>query len=224
MNKIKEAPSDNNIYRPVFKKTRGQIYRTAYVTIALVIINVLVYLASNSIAPNFYDDLILDPAAFFYTDKIEWYRLITATFMHADVDHIFGNMLCLVAIGALLENYMGHGLYFIMYSLAGIAGNVLTLAYNITFDEFFGSLGASGCTMGLSGFMVVWLIVNRDQLVKEENMLINILLFGLLIVYECFFQKDANTVAHLGGCIIGVIFGIVNIIVFHNSKEMEGLL
>jgi rhomboid protease GluP len=43
------------------------------------------------------------------------------------------------------------------------------------------------------------------------------------VVEACFFQKGANTIAPLGGFIAGFIFGIINIILFNNRKDMEGI-
>ena len=215
--------SDTEIYEPYVRKSREQIYKSAYVTIALIIINVIVFLVTDFFAGGYKEQLILDPDALLYGANAQWYRLITSTFMHADINHLLNNMLILGALGAIVENYMGHGLYLVMYILSGICGNILTLAYIFFSGDWFRSLGASGCTLGLSGYMLVWIIVNRKLLV-EGNMKRNIVVFALITLYACFFQRGANTIAHLGGCLAGAAFGIANIIIFHNSKDMEGIV
>ncbi|MBP3198080.1 MAG: rhomboid family intramembrane serine protease, partial [Butyrivibrio sp.] len=85
------------------------------------------------------------------------------------------------------------------------------------------SVGASGAVMGLVGYLVVWIVINRDRLIKDKSMLIRLLLLLLFVIDACFFQEGANTVAHLGGFITGFVFGVINIIIFNNRKDMEGI-
>ena len=40
-------------------------------------------------------------------------------------------------VGAIIENYIGHGLFLFLYTLAGIAGNLLSMAYEMTNDVLF---------------------------------------------------------------------------------------
>lgn len=209
------------VLKPDEPKTRKQIYLSAYVTMVFIVINLVFYALTVAFPYFFYDTFKLHAVS--EIDGSKWYQLITATVMHADERHLLNNMLILGAAGPLVENYMGHVLYFFMYVLAGIAGNVLTLVYQFISGDEFGSLGASGCTLGVTGFMLTWLIINRKQLFESAGMKRNVLVFALIVIYECTVQAGANTVAHLGGCLMGVLFGLFNIVVFHNSKDMEGL-
>ncbi|MBQ6414684.1 MAG: hypothetical protein IJJ65_00370, partial [Butyrivibrio sp.] len=61
-------------------------------------------------------------------------------------------------------------------------------------------------------------------LVKDRSMLIRLLLLFLFVIEACFFQSGANTVAHLGGFITGFVIGVINIIIFNNKKDMEGIV
>ena len=204
-----------------FIKKQQQIYRSAYVTIALLVINILVFLLSSLVFPSWY------ASGAMYTEGVikdgEAYRIITATFLHANVSHLFNNMIMLGLVGAIIENYIGHGLFLFLYMLAGIAGNLLSMAYEIRNDLAWLSVGASGAVMGLVGFLVVWIVINRKELVKDKSMLLRLLFLFIFVVDACFFQSGANTIAHLGGFLTGFVIGVLNIILFKNRKNMEGI-
>ena len=197
-----------------------EIYKSAYVTLALIVINIIVFVISN-LVPSLYSNGAMFTAGILANG--EYYRIFTATFLHANVKHLFDNMIMLGIVGAIIENYMGHGLYLIMYLLAGICGNLLSMAYEIHNDLQWVSVGASGSVMGVVGFLAVWIVINRKVLVQDKSMLIRLLFLLVFVVDACFFQSGANTVAHLGGFLTGFVIGILNIIVFKNRKNMEGI-
>ncbi|MCR5556114.1 MAG: rhomboid family intramembrane serine protease [Butyrivibrio sp.] len=204
-----------------FLKKQQQIYKSAYITIALLIINVVVFLISSLIFPAWY------AIGAMYTEGVardgEVYRIVTATFLHANISHLFNNMIMLGLVGAIIENYIGHGLFLFLYMLAGIVGNLLSMAYEMRTDLVRISVGASGAVMGLVGFLVVWIVINRKELVKDRYMLLRLLFLLIFVVDACFFQNGANTIAHLGGFLTGFVVGVLNIILFKNRKNMEGI-
>ena len=204
-----------------FLKKQQQIYKSANITIALLIVNVVVFLLSSTVFLSWY------AIGAMYTQSVvkdgEIYRLITATFLHANIGHLFNNMIMLGLVGAIIENYIGHGLFLFLYILAGIAGNLLSMAYEMTNDVVRISVGASGAVMGLVGFLVVWIVINRKELVKDRSMLLRLLFLLIFVVDACFFQSGANTIAHLGGFLTGFVIGVLNIILFKNRKDMEGI-
>ena len=203
-----------------FLSKQQEIYKSAYVTLALIVINIIVFVISN-LVPSLYSNGAMFTAGILANG--EYYRIFTATFLHANVKHLFDNMIMLGIVGAIIENYMGHGLYRIMYLLAGICGNLLSMAYEIHNDLQWVSVGASGSVMGVVGFLAVWIVINRKVLVQDKSMLIRLLFLLVFVVDACFFQSGANTVAHLGGFLTGFVIGILNIIVFKNRKNMEGI-
>ena len=204
-----------------FWKRQQQIYKTAYVTLVLLVANILIFIAGTTFAPWFYSKGAMYTLA--VLDDGQFYRVVTSMFLHADINHLFNNMMMLGLVGAIVEEYTGHIIYIILYFLAGIFGNLLSMAYEMRNDLNWVSLGASGAVMGLVGFMVIWLIINRRQLFKDRSMLFRIVLLLLFVVEACFFQKGANTAAHLGGFLTGFVIGILNIVLFNNRKNMEGI-
>ncbi|WP_029231483.1 rhomboid family intramembrane serine protease [Butyrivibrio sp. VCB2006] len=214
-------PDNSNNNNEEFFEKQKQIYKTSYVTLALVLINVVVFALSNTILQLLYSiGMMYTPGVL---ENGEYHRLITAMFLHQDINHLFNNMMMLLLVGAIVEHYLGHIAYIIMYMVAGIFGNLLSMAYEVKNNLNWVSLGASGAVMGIVGFLVVWLFINRKTLVKDKSMLIRLFFLMLFVIESCFFQAGANTVAHLGGFLAGFVFGIINIILFNNRKDMEGI-
>jgi rhomboid protease GluP len=196
-------------------------YRNAYVTMVIVALNVLMFIEGFF----FGDDLTAFGAliASRVINNQEFYRIVTAMFLHAGPQHIMSNMLMLVVVGCIIENYMGHALYAIMYMSCGIIGNVSSIAYETLKGLAWISVGASGAIMGVVGYMVIWFAVNRQMFKKNKSLLIRLICLAIFLIEACFFQTGANTVAHLGGLLTGMVFGLVNIVGFKNIKDMEGI-
>jgi membrane associated rhomboid family serine protease len=81
----------------------------------------------------------------------EWWRLLTAAFLHANLFHLGMNMLMLWWIGAPLEEAMGRGRFLLLYVVSGLAGSAGALLWSP------GGLtvGASGAVFGLLGAALV---------------------------------------------------------------------
>jgi membrane associated rhomboid family serine protease len=61
----------------------------------------------------------------FNSEKFKPWQLITYMFMHADITHLFSNMISLLIFGAALENYWGSKKFLIYYLLTGIGAALL---------------------------------------------------------------------------------------------------
>ena len=198
-----------------------QIYKSSYITLALLGINVVVFLLCSFAFGWMYEKGAM------ITEVVlrdgQYYRLFTAMFLHADPQHLINNMLMLALGGAIVEHYTGHAFYFFLYMLSGLFGNMISMAYEIQNRLSWVSVGASGAIMGLVGFVVVWILVNRKTFIRSRNLMIRLALLGVFVIEACFFQKGANTAAHTGGFLTGAVLGVINIIVLKNNKNMEGL-
>ncbi len=198
-----------------------QIYKRSYITLALLAINVVIFVLSNLAFGWMYEKGAM------ITEVVlrdgQYYRLFTAMFLHADLQHLINNMLMLVLGGAIVENYTGHAFYFFLYVLSGLFGNMISMAYEIKNGLSWVSVGASGAIMGLVGFVVVWILVNRKTFVRSRNLMIRLILLGIFVIEACFFQRGANIAAHTGGFVTGAVLGVINIIMLKNNKNMEGL-
>jgi len=86
----------------------------------------------------------------------QWYRLFTATFVHVGLLHIATNMWCLWNLGLLGEPLLGPLGLVAVYLITGVAGNLLSLAFNVILHDYvsvccrtrscpFHCLSLSGC-------------------------------------------------------------------------------
>src|SRR6058998_27438 len=98
-----------------------------FVTWALIGLNVIVYLVTvaqgrgiNNPGGKLFNNWVLFGPAVASGD---WWRLITAAFLHASLIHIGLNMLALVWLGGPVERYLGHVQYLALYIVSGLAGS-----------------------------------------------------------------------------------------------------
>ena len=84
-------------------------------------------------------------------DQGEWWRLITAAFLHASLIHLGMNMLVLWFIGAPVEQAIGRGRFLAIYIVSGLAGS----AGAIIFSPNAVTVGASGAIFGILGAALV---------------------------------------------------------------------
>ncbi|MBZ4020789.1 rhomboid family intramembrane serine protease [Streptomyces purpurogeneiscleroticus] len=123
----------------------------------------------------------------------EWYRLITAMFLHQQVMHIAFNMLSLWWLGPPLEAALGRARFLALYFLAGLGGSALSYLLAAQNQP---SLGASGAVFGLLGATAVLLRrLNYDM----KPVLI---LLGLNLAFT-FLWPNIAWQAHVGGLVVG---------------------
>ncbi len=98
----------------------------------------------------------------------EWWRILSAMFVHVGVVHLATNMWCLWNLGLLGEPLLGAFGIAAVYLLTGAAGNLLSTAYNVVFQSY-GEVGAgaSGAVFGIAGILIV-LLSNR-RLAETRN-------------------------------------------------------
>lgn len=216
------AKYDQQWYRNFYGR-----YLTAFVMLMLVIVNVLFF-----ICQIMYGDLLTDKGAldtYSVFSKDEWYRLITATFLHADISHLLSNMVGLFFIGGLIEISVGHLGFALVYLLSGIGGNVISILYEKMFMLDRYSIGASGGVYGLVGAVLVLSIYERIRKVPDNevgapssNLVYRGAFVVLFMVASGFAQQNINNAAHIGGLIIGMIVSFLLVLIKGKKiKPME---
>jgi rhomboid protease GluP len=147
----------------------------------------------------------------------QWYRLLTATFVHVGLIHLLTNMWCLWNLGILGEPLIGPYGMVAVYMLTGIAGNLLTMAWDILtrFMQEIGA-GASGAVFGIAGILIV-LLSNRRlpfpwaELRRLRSSVIKFAMINLVIglstmVVNVGIRIDNS--AHIGGFLSGLALGV----------------
>lgn len=171
-------------------------------TFVLIAANVAVYaytsfLSGNALTTS--DNVI---AAFgqdnFRIMNGEVWRLVSAMFVHADIVHIFGNMLFLLIFGLRAEDMFDVEEYFLIYFASGLTGGLLTFFF---WPDVL-SVGASGAIFGVLGASLVYARRSIGQSIMS----------ALIYAFFLFFINlgpNVNFLAHLGGLGTGLFIGYV---------------
>jgi membrane associated rhomboid family serine protease len=184
--------------------TRG----TTIVTNALLAINIAVF-AIGFLDPQLNRtlfDLGAEQGTLIFSDPTQWYRLLTAMFLHLGFAHIFSNMLSLYFVGPLTERLFGSGRFALIYFASGIIGGI-TLAVLAPNQP---AVGASGAIFGIFGAFGAFALLRRRQLGPAGRSILNQWVFFLLLnlalplVLPGIAWQD-----HLGGVISGFALGAI---------------
>ena len=154
----------------------------------------------------------------------EWYRLLTATFVHVGLIHLATNMWCLWNLGMLGEPLLGPFGMVAVYMLTGIAGNLLSMATNTVLalashDPRFlleVGAGASGAVFGIAGILIVLLSNRRlpfpwPQLRQLRSRVVQFAAINLVIGLGTMFVDFGiriDNMAHIGGFLSGLALGV----------------
>jgi membrane associated rhomboid family serine protease/Flp pilus assembly protein TadD len=146
----------------------------------------------------------------------QYWRLITAMFLHFGIIHLLGNMWCLWSLGQLTEKLLGSLSVLGLYLLTGIGASLLSLSW----DPMRVGAGASGAIFGIAGALISVLYFGQLGLQPEGRRkllgyvvrfaFIN-LLFGL--------KAHIDNMAHLGGLVSGLLIGLFLARTFNLSPE-----
>ena len=183
--------------------------KRAYMNIGLIVINVLVFLyleitgSSEDVYFMYEKGAMFGPAI--AVDK-EYYRLVTAMFMHFGIDHIVNNMIVLFALGDNLERALGHVKYLILYMVCGIGSNWISMMVDGV-DSVVVSAGASGAIFGAVGGLFYVVAANRGQLEDLSSKQLGFMI--ILSLYLGFTETGVDNVAHIAGLILGILCGII---------------
>jgi len=132
----------------------------------------------------------------------EFWRLVTAMFLHVDLLHIAFNSYALLAFGPQVERPYGRLRFLLMYFLSGLAGSALSFLLSP-----YPSVGASGAIFGLVGVMGAYLYRYRDRLATGRARLINILSVVAYNLFYGFVVPHVDNWAHIGGLVAGLTLG-----------------
>lgn len=178
-------------------------------TIALVALNIGVFIAMLFAgaglwhAPN---DVQLAWGANFgpATEDGQWWRLVTAMFLHFGLLHLAVNMVALVDVGYFVERRLGPLRYLALYFCAGIGGNLLSL---VTRGGHGISGGASGAVFGLFAALLVLLWREQRRLDPVEFRwafwgAVAIMAFNIALGFVI---DGIDNGAHVGGLLFGLL-------------------
>jgi membrane associated rhomboid family serine protease len=130
----------------------------------------------------------------------DWWRVVTAGFLHFGLVHIALNMYMLFILGRLLEPAIGTARFVFLYFASLLAGSFLALA----FEPNAVAAGASGAIYGVLG--ATFVIARGRQLEAMATSLGSIILINLVLTVAV---GNFSLGAHVGGLVGGVLCGLL---------------
>lgn len=184
----------------------------AFVTPAIITLNVLVFLAMLVRGVPFLQpsaQQVLPWGADFgpLVASGQWWRIIAACFLHFGIVHIAVNMYVLWQVGSFTERLFGNLRFALLYMIAGVGGNIAGLY----FHPFAVGAGASGAIFGVFGALLAYLLVQRGVVPRAAATGItrSALLFVAYNLIAGFARPETDQVAHVGGIFTGFLAGCV---------------
>jgi len=182
------------------------------VVLVLIIINVAVFLlellAGGSTNPVTLHRLgELDTSSVIF--RHQYWRLLTALFLHYGPIHIFFNLFALLLLGPALERQIGAVLFAVCYLVSGIGSSiVVVLLTRLRLHEPVQLVGASGCIMGVVGTWAGFLLRHRHAPLARKR-LRDIIVIVLLQVAFDLVTREVSSSAHFGGLLTGFLLGLL---------------
>lgn len=208
--------------RPLKRGTaaRSAAARWGAVTLTLIGLNVTMFVVTAAAAglrggnplDNYQSPLFVHLAQVpVLVEAGEWWRVVTAAFLHFGPIHLLFNMLALLVFGSQLEQALGKWRFLAVY-VVSLLGGAITL--QVFSDPHAIAAGASTAIFGLLGAFAVLMIHSRQNL----RGLINLLVINLAIG----FLPGISLVGHVGGLVAGAL-ATVAILVFRRRPAAQAV-
>ena len=135
----------------------------------------------------------------------DYWRLITAGFVHGSIIHIAFNMWCLWSLCQLAERLFGSLITMGIYLLTGVAGALLSIAWNHGRLE----VGASGAIFGIAGAILSGIKFGNVSVgPMQRRQIFSSLIFFIIFNLTIGLGPGIDNMCHLGGLVSGLIFGV----------------
>jgi membrane associated rhomboid family serine protease len=180
--------------------------RRPTVTYTLLAIYVLVWLLMEAAGGSQDQEVLLNFGAMFgpYIAGGEYWRLLTATFLHVGLMHLVFNSITLLIFGRIVEGVFGPVRFIIVYAVAGLSGSVASFLIN----SLSIGAGASGAIFGVLGALVAYYLARREVLgeMGRQSLTGLLILAGINLVIG-FTTPRIDNWAHIGGFVGGFAVG-----------------
>ncbi|MFG2051660.1 rhomboid family intramembrane serine protease [Micromonospora sp. NPDC048935] len=129
----------------------------------------------------------------------QWYRLVTAMFLHYGVIHLLLNMWALWVLGRSLEANLGRVRFAALYLIAGFGGNVAAYLFSAR------NATTAGASTAIFGLFAALLIIER-KMGRDISQIIPILVINLVFTLAV---PGISIPGHLGGLVVGALMALV---------------
>jgi rhomboid protease GluP len=131
----------------------------------------------------------------------EYWRLLTAPWLHGGTEHLVGNGIALYILGMVCEAAFGPVQFVVLYVLSGLAGSIVSVLVSAG-----PSVGASGAIFGLQGAAIVLLRRERERLlVRDRRVGFVLLIWAIYTIAGGLTDPFLDNGAHIGGALGGAL-------------------
>jgi membrane associated rhomboid family serine protease len=201
---------------PLRDASRRPLHRPV-VTVAIILINVLVFLQELRAGDPFVTRW--SAVAADITAGHHWITLLTAMFLHASWSHILGNMLFLWVFGPEIEDAMGPMRYLAFYLVGGVVAMLAQVAASPS--STVPNLGASGAIAAVMGAFLITYPRDQIKTVLIIFVFVRVRLIPAAVLIGLWFLMQLVSVgtvataqtggvaylAHIGGMVFGALTG-----------------
>ncbi len=155
----------------------------------------------------------------------EYWRLLTATFVHYGIIHIAMNLFAYYQLGCLVESWYGAGPSVVIYVLTGGGGNLLASLTRVGLHSNHGFVSAGGSTV-VMGLVAVCAVVGWNARTRmgdhlRNQMVLAIVLTGALGLFCLVPGMPAiDNWGHAGGCVMGALIGLASPYLIRNARTI----
>ena len=132
----------------------------------------------------------------------DWWRLITALFVHSNMFHLLANLIGLLPPAFILERLVGSVGFAVIYLVAGVFAGL----FGLSASPLDVSAGASGAVAGVQGLMLatcLWRLTHPSELA------IPLIGFKYLAASAGVFMVYTMAFGDAGGAIVGLLIGLL---------------
>lgn len=212
----KKNEEENIKANDIFKKKKP------YVTYGIIALNIIVFILMYIFGNGSYDVNTLIDFGALHSSLVkegDIYRLLTCSFIHIGLLHLFFNMYALYIIGPQLESFYGKVKYLIIYLFSAVMGSLFSCLFTNGV-----SAGASGAIFGLFGALLYFGYHYRVYLGSViRSQIIPLLIFNFALG---FMLSGIDVSSHIGGLIGGILMSMTLGVKYKssNSEKINGTI
>lgn len=149
----------------------------------------------------------------------DWWRLLTAAFLHFGIFHLALNMYALYSVSVYLEPLLGKLPYITIYLCCAVLASLASLYWH---REPVNSAGASGAVFGMFGAFIAMLGLRLIPGKTNSSFLLSIVVF-LLYNLLSGLRGGIDLAAHIGGLVSGLVIGFLFAVSIKKEKRQASL-
>ena len=180
------------------------------ITYVLIVINIIIYLFMEILGNTESAAFMMEHGAIYppyILEDGEYWRLLTATFLHFGLPHLLNNMVILGSAGQILERAMGKWKFLVLYLVSGIGGSLLSYGQMLYSGDYKVSAGASGAVFGIIGALAWIVIIHKGKYETLTGK--GLIAMVVLCLYYGITAGNVDNWGHIGGFLMGFLISMI---------------